>query len=207
MWRFVLYCVGVSLSGVMSPGAMTASVIAAGVRRPWAGLMMALGHAVIELPLMAAIILFAGEFLGNAKVQIVIGLVGGGMLLALAGMELQSLRTVRAAGEPPPRLGPFLSGIALSAGNPFFVAWWATTGLLLTSQVAQAYGAVAFALFAVIHWLCDLVWLLTLSWASHFGARFAGPRWQRAIQALCAAAMLSFGCWFLYKTGVLWLST
>jgi threonine/homoserine/homoserine lactone efflux protein len=136
MWRFVLYCVGVSLSGVMSPGAMTASAIAAGVRRPWAGLMM-----------------------------------------------------------------------ALSAGNPFFVAWWATTGLLLTSQVARAYGAVAFALFAVIHWLCDLVWLLALSWASHFGAGFAGPRWQRAIQALCAAAMLLFGCWFLYKTGVLWLST
>ena len=169
--------------------------------------MMALGHAVIELPLMVAIILFAGEFLGNAKVQIVIGLVGGGMLLALAGMEFKGLRTVGASGERPPRLGPFLSGIALSAGNPFFVAWWATTGLLLTSQVARAYGAVAFALFAVIHWLCDLVWLLALSWASHFGAGFAGPRWQRAIQALCAAAMLLFGCWFLYKTRVLWLST
>lgn len=204
MLSFVLYSVGASLSGVMSPGAMTAGVIAAGVRRPWAGLMMALGHAVIEVPLMVAIILFAGEFLGSPGAQIVIGVVGGGMLLTLAGLEFKSMRKAPASETPPPRMSPFLSGIVLSAGNPFFVAWWATTGLLLTTQVARAYGPVAFALFALIHWLCDLVWMLLLSSASHFGAGIAGPRWQRAIQVVCATAMVYFGCVFLYKTALLW---
>ncbi|MCY2931955.1 MAG: LysE family transporter [Planctomycetota bacterium] len=204
MWMFVLYSVGASLSGVMSPGAMTAGVIAAGVRRPWAGLAMALGHAVIELPLMVAIILFAGEFLASPGARIVIGVVGGGMLLTLAGMEFHSMRKARTAEPPPPRMGPFLSGIVLSAGNPFFVAWWATTGLLLTTQVAREYGAIAFGLFALIHWLCDLVWLLLLSSASHFGSGLAGPRWQRGIQGVCAVAMVYFGCVFLYKTALLW---
>ena len=42
----------ISLSGVMMPGPMFAMTVAKSYRSPWAGAQVALGHAVIELPLI-----------------------------------------------------------------------------------------------------------------------------------------------------------
>jgi hypothetical protein len=59
----------------------------------------------------------------------------------------------------------------------------------------------AFALFAVIHWLCDLIWLEALSWASFKGARILGPKSQRIVLAICAIALILIGLTFLYDAG------
>ena len=41
-----------SLSGVMAPGPMFAVTLAKSLKSPWAGLLVSLGHAVIEVPLL-----------------------------------------------------------------------------------------------------------------------------------------------------------
>jgi len=92
---------------------------------------------------------------------------------------------------------PLWTGIVLTACNPFFLVWWATVGLKLTTQ-AVALGVLAFALFALIHWLCDLVWLEAISLASHRGVSLLSPRSQKVILALCAAVMAGFGVRFLW---------
>jgi len=118
-------------------------------------------------------------------------------------MVLAGLRKDGGSDVPRKQLGPLLSGIVLSGGNPFFVAWWATTGLSLATQAAD-YGALAFALFAFIHWLCDLVWLQVLSTASYYGAGITGRRCQRFVQTVCGLALLFFGCQFLYTAVTCW---
>ena len=50
----------ISLSGVMAPGPVTAVVIASGARNRYAGILMALGHGIVEFPLMIVIVLGAG---------------------------------------------------------------------------------------------------------------------------------------------------
>jgi threonine/homoserine/homoserine lactone efflux protein len=56
----------ISLFGVLAPGPMTAATIAAGTRRRHAGALLAIGHGVVEFPLMIAITGGVGAILGPA---------------------------------------------------------------------------------------------------------------------------------------------
>lgn len=187
---------GISLSGALAPGPVTAAAIGMGSRNRFAGTLMALGHGVVEFPLMVLLIFGVGRFLRIPWVEIGIGLVGGGVLLFMA---VQMFRELCKAGDHQvqvTRSGPFAAGILLSGGNPYFLIWWATVGLALVTQ-ARGFGLWAFVLFALVHWSCDLIWLTTLSWTSFKGSVLLGPRRQRAILAACAAAMAGFGLYFV----------
>ena len=200
MISFLLTATLISLSGVLAPGPMTAATLAAGTRSRHAGAIIALGHGVIEFPLMLVIIAGAGEVFQREPVRLGIGLAGG-LFLLLMGVQL--LRAVPGAAEETEASDgrhPFLTGIVLSGGNPYFLIWWATVGLALATQAVEL-GILAFALFAVVHWLCDLVWLEALSWASHQGTRLLGGRLQQVVLVLCGLMLLAFGANFLYDAG------
>jgi threonine/homoserine/homoserine lactone efflux protein len=169
-----------------------------GARNHYAGTLVAIGHGIIEFPLMVVIILGLGKYFKLAKVQIAIGLAGGVFLLLMA---IQSLLSLRAKADNKSRAltnKPILAGIILSAGNPYFLIWWASVGLALATQ-ATRWGVWAFALFALAHWSVDLVWLQILSWASFKGSAIFGPRTQRLVLWICAAALLFFGLVFIYR--------
>ncbi|MCD6304197.1 MAG: LysE family transporter, partial [Planctomycetes bacterium] len=158
-----------------------------------------------ELPLMLLIMAGMGGLFRRPGVRIGIGLVGGLFLLVMGGrMVAESFRPPRASGRMPSR-GPVATGIVLTAGNPYFLLWWATVGLALTGR-AMELGAAAFGLFAVVHWLCDLAWLEVLSWMSFRGARLLGKRAQRIVPAVCGAAMLAFGVSFGWRAVSSWLA-
>ncbi len=95
---------------------------------------------------------------------------------------LLSLRKPLDLAGPSAKRHPLWTGLLLSAGNLYFLLWWATVG---------------FALFALIHWLCDLVWLEVLTAASFTGSKLLGVRTQRIILAVCGVAMLVFGLKFI----------
>lgn len=76
----------------------------------------------------------------------------------LMGVQLlNSLRAEQADSNATVQRHPLVSGIVLS-GNPYFLIWWATVGLTLTSQ-AMEFGVLALVVFLLIHWLCDVGWL------------------------------------------------
>ncbi len=66
---------------------------------------------------------------------------------------------------------------------------------------ARELGIVAFALFAVLHWLCDLVWLEALSWTSFRGTQLLGARSQQVVVGVCGAALGALGGWYVYRSG------
>ena len=203
MYDLMVFLVGavvVSLSGVMAPGPVTAATLAAGTRRRHAGGLIAVGHGVVELPLMVLIVLGMGRLFESRAATIGIGLVGGGFLLLLG---VQMLRALGARVDPAGKYGtmnPVWIGVILTGGNPYFLLWWATVGLALSSK-ALAFGRLAFALFALVHWLCDLVWLEALSWASFEGSRLLGERSQRVVLAICGVALLVVGALFVGDAG------
>ena len=200
---FLLSAVTISLTGVMSPGPMTAAALAAGARHRHAGVVMALGHAVVEFPLMVLIIAGVGRFFQIESVKIAIGLIGGGFLVLLGLQMLRDARKPAALAVLTPRRGAFVTGIVLTAGNPYFLLWWATVGLALTTQASQL-GLVAFALFGVVHWLCDLVWLEVLSQASFRGARVFSEKSQRFVLGVCGVALLFFAATFVWDAVSRW---
>src|SRR3989304_9312931 len=71
----------ISLSGVMMPGPMFAMTVAKSYRIPWAGAQVSLGHAVIEVPLILLIYFGFAGFFQNGTVQLVLSLLGGGMIV------------------------------------------------------------------------------------------------------------------------------
>ncbi len=208
---FLIQAVGISLSGVLAPGPMTAATVEHGLRRRHAGLHLAVGHALIELPLMVLILLtvrgVAGamdlgvqEVLRRTDVRVGIGLVGGLVLLFLGASMLWGLRRATPAaapGNPPPlRRHPLVTGVALTAANPYFLVWWVTAGLALVTEAARL-GLAAFVIFAALHWTLDLLWLEVLSVSSHYGARLLKGRVQTVLLAVCGLAMVGFGGKFL----------
>jgi threonine/homoserine/homoserine lactone efflux protein len=191
---------GISLSGVLAPGPITAATIAAGTRRRHAGMRIALGHAVVEFPLMIVLLAGMSVWFENPTVQIVIGFLGGAVLVWMGVGLLRSLGRTNETGNPYAAASPLWIGLVLSAGNPYFLLWWATVGLALATDAA-AFGILAFAIFAAVHWTCDLVWLEVLTIASHKGRSVFGHRTQRVVLAVCGVAMLLFGASFLYDAG------
>jgi threonine/homoserine/homoserine lactone efflux protein len=188
----------ISLSGVMAPGPVTAAAIAMGSRNRFAGPLMAVGHGIIEFPLMIFIILGMDKILKSAPTKITIGLAGGAFLLFMAIGMLRSSRRKDQLNARTARTSPLTAGILLSGGNPYFLIWWATVGLAL-AMTAKELGIWAFALFAIVHWLCDLAWLTALSWASFKGSVLLGPRTQRIVLLICGLALLAFGLFFIYS--------
>ncbi len=195
---FLIEVVVISLSGVMAPGPVTAAAIGMGTRSRYAGPLIAGGHGVVEFPLMILIVLGAGRILKLPTAQIVIGLAGGIFLLIMAIQMLKSLHSAEKQQGKVTKSAPVLAGIILSAGNPYFLLWWATIGLRIATD-ASRLGILAFVLFAIVHWLCDLIWLSALSWASFKGSVLLGPRGMRIVLMICSAALFVFGLFFIYN--------
>lgn len=202
---FLLSAVTISLTGVMGPGPITAATLAAGARHRHAGLTMAVGHGIVELPLLLLIVAGLGRFFQIEGVKIAIGLVGGGFLIVLGLQMLRDVRKPAAQAAPVTGRSTLVTGILLTAGNPYFLLWWATVGLALATQASQL-GLLAFALFGVVHWCCDLVWLEILSQTSYRGARVFSEKSQRIVLGVCGVALLFFAAKFLLDASAKLLS-
>jgi threonine/homoserine/homoserine lactone efflux protein len=194
---FLLYTVSYSLTGVMAPGAITAATLAQGGRSRWAGTWIAVGHGILEIPLIFVLLFGVGVWLQAPAAKIAIGLAGGAFLLWLGVQMFRDIaRPSFDLKKPRPAAGPLATGFVLSATNPYFLLWWATGGLLL-AQKAQTFGHVAIVLFAAVHWSLDLIWLTILSLGAFHGATLLTPRSQKVMMGFCAAALLFFGGMFL----------
>ena len=162
LFLFLIQVFVISLSGALSPGPVTAAAIATGQRSRHAGALLAVGHGILEFPLMILIMLGMGKLLKLSYTQIAIGLAGGIVLLIMAIQMLAGSNTDKNTQGKISTDKPILTGFILSASNPYFLLWWATVGLALATTARQL-GIWAFALFTITHWLCDLVWLEKLA--------------------------------------------
>ena len=201
---FLISAVGISFSGVMAPGPVTAATLAAGSRSRHAGAWIAVGHGVVEFPLMLLIMAGMNLVFQIEGVRIGIGLAGGLMLLLMGGQTIKDQARNKDSNAKYGDKSPVWIGILLTGGNPYFLLWWATVGMTLAGQAWQL-GVVAFALFALVHWLCDLAWLEILSQVSYQGTRWLGVKTQKAIAQVCGSALVVFGLLFLWDSGrALW---
>jgi len=196
MIAFLLSTVAISLSGVMAPGPITAATLAAGARSRHAGAMIALGHAVVEIPLILLLGAGAGSIFQSSAVRAGIGLVGGAVLALMGGQLLLSLRGGNANVPAPVQRHSLVTGIVLTGANPYFLVWWATVGLALTTQAMQ-WGVMLLVVFGAVHWLCDLVWLEVLSMLGFKGSETFGRRAQTTVSLVCGIVLLGFGAKFL----------
>lgn len=99
MLPILLSVVVISLSGVMQPGIMFAMTVARSYKSPWAGPQIALGHAIIELPLILLIYFGFATFFQNILVQVVLSILGGSMIVWMGISMFRARTEVTRAGN------------------------------------------------------------------------------------------------------------
>ncbi len=186
-----------SLSGVMAPGPMFTMTLAKSYKSPWAGAQVSLGHAVIEVPLILLIYFGVAQFFQNIVVQLVLSVLGGGMIIWM-GIGLFRARKEVARGGKDTSYSAFVAGILMSGLNPFFLVWWVTVGSLLLMTFLE-FSPQGLILFIAVHWLCDLVWLSLVSFTVYRTHSFLDQRLQEWIFIGLSVALLYFGGQFIVK--------
>ncbi len=186
-----------SASGVMMPGPVTAVTVAKGSQRKWAGALIAIGHGIIEIPLMLLVYFGLASYLKLTEVQIGVGLAGGLMLLWMAWGMFRTRPTVLDEKKDTPH-SSIVAGLATTAASPYFFLWWATVGAALLVS-ATTFGKTGIIAFGAVHWSFDLVWLFLISWVVFKSKRLWTPKVSRVVFGVCAAVLVGFGVWFIYS--------
>jgi len=197
---FLLQVVIISLSGVVAPGPVTAATLAAGTRSRHAGGLIALGHIIVECPIIVLIMAGMSSLFVNKGINIGINLVGGLFLLLMAVQILKAIGKTDTAANNLDARNPIWMGIVLTGGNPYALFWWVTIGFTLVTRAVEL-GVLALMLFAIVHWLCDLLWLEALSFTSFKGTRLFGHRSQKIVLAVCSCLMFIIGAAFIIDAG------
>ncbi|HPT73952.1 MAG TPA: LysE family transporter [Methanomassiliicoccaceae archaeon] len=191
---FLGWVVLISASGVIAPGPLFATAVARGIDDPRAGLKISLGHAIVEMPLILTIFLGLMAFLQDENILAGIGLVGGAFLF-YTGVSM--LRPKPEDIEGDTRHGSLMSGIVLTAANPYFLMWWATAGAALIG-LAAGFGWWMMLIFIVVHLSCDFAYLGLVSYSVSKGRSLLQGRWLRVIYVACGICLILFAMYFLY---------
>jgi len=185
----------ISLSGVMMPGPMFAVVVAKGYKSQFAGAKMALGHAIVEIPLMLLIYFGLAQFFDQEPVQIALFLAGGSLMVWMGiSMFRKSRLSVEESRELP--YNSVLAGVVTSAANPFFFLWWAAVGSMLIMK-SLIFGVTGFVLLITVHLLCDFGWLFFVSTIVHRTKSMWRDKFRVGLFVACSFLLIGFGGWFL----------
>lgn len=190
----------ITFSGAVMPGPVLAMTVTHSARMgAKAGPLMVLGHAILEIALLAALLAGLAPFLTRPTVMGLVGAVGAVVLWWMAGGMLRSLPGLHIDWEAGPQTaaGPVRDGFLLSLANPYWSVWWATVGLsLMVLAMNSGLGWWGLVIFFIAHILSDLTWYWLVSFLVSRGRRFLSDRVHRWVVGGCAVFLLLFGCYF-----------
>lgn len=190
----------IALSGAMMPGPLlTATISESSYRGFIMGPLLIIGHGILELGLVIALLLGLAPFLQQAAVFVVVAFFGSAILLWMAFGMFRSLSSLSLTwnGEQKRRSHPVVNGILMSVANPYWIVWWATIGLgyILYSWRFGLWGV---AFFLAGHILADLTWYALVAAAVAKGRHLLTDRLYRGLIAGCATFLVIFACFFAY---------
>jgi threonine/homoserine/homoserine lactone efflux protein len=201
---FGVEVIAISASGVLAPGPLFFTNMLYGTRQgAHAGLKMAYGHTVVELPLIA--LLAAGLFTSAVATQYagIIGVVGGAGIIGFAALQIAGViakRNVNAAPAMASGKSPFIAGIALSALNPFFLVWWFTVGLKLIADSAAFGLAAGIVVLFLLHIWMDYAWLAGTAYLASKGSSVIKSKYYPLLLLGLAAVLLYYGIYFVLQS-------
>jgi threonine/homoserine/homoserine lactone efflux protein len=205
----------VGLSGAVMPGPVLTVTISetaarlraetpaapghAQVRGALVGPLIVLGHAILELVLVGAVVLGLGKLLIHGPVIGTIALLGGAVLVWMAWGMWRSAGSLSLRGGPQQakRRHPVLAGLLTTLSNPYWIIWWASLGLGYIA-ISLRLGLAGLVSFYIGHILSDLLWYGSVSLTLAMGHRLLTDRAYRGVVVACAVFLLGFGVYFGY---------
>lgn len=185
----------ISLSGVLMPGPLFAVTIKKAVKSKISGALIAIGHGIVEFPLMFLIFFVLNQFEIPDIVQVAVGLVGGA-LMVLIGIQTFRKRHKQEDARVSPIRDSVFAGIYTTAANAGFILWWLTIGTTLILN-AKIFGLLGFSIFAGVHWFTDFAWYTVAAFLIFKSQRFWSDRVRMGITLFCVAVFIGFGLFFM----------
>lgn len=203
LWGIFIKAFLIGFSGAIMPGPMLGLTINGSLKKGWkAGPLIVLGHGILELALIIAMTFGLKDLFTNSTVAGVIGLFGGAFLAWMGyGMiksginKSVSLESQRTENDVQVK-NLVLTGALVSATNPYFIIWWASTGVELIRQ-AYVFGIIGVFVFFVGHVLSDFVWYSSISIAFSSGKKLISDRVYRGIIILLGLFIIAFSIYFM----------
>ena len=194
----------VGLSGAMMPGPLLTVTIAESAHRGFkAGPLIVLGHALLELALIIALLAGLSFYLKKPVVTNVISLVGGGFLIFIGLNMIRDVIKGRVSLEQNKNntgkgmtMHPVVAGILVSLSNPFWIVWWATIGLTYLTLALKS-GTAGIASFFTGHIMADLLWYSLIAAAVAGGRRFLKQQVYQVVIILCGVFLTGLGGYFI----------
>ncbi len=205
MAMIFLSALAVAFSGAMMPGPLLTYTIRQALNTgPYSGFIIIFGHAVLELILIALIFLGFDIILQSDSAQIGIGFIGGLLLIYMGSdMIFSSLKKKIniEVDEKKSSAGNilFISGMAVSAANPYFLLWWAIIGLGFLIQAYKSFGIVGVFMFYIGHILADFIWYGLISIIVGKTRKFIKQRLYRSVIVVLGSILIFFGGSFFYN--------
>ncbi len=185
----------ISLSGVLMPGPLFAVTIQKSKKSKFAGALIAVGHGLVEFPLMFLIYFLLSQFAIPNGVQVAVGLIGGLLMIFMGVQAFRNRNRVEEAHVSLKR-DSVLSGVWTTAANAGFILWWLTIGTALVLN-AQLFGLAGFGVFAGVHWSVDFLWYAIVGLLIFKSQRFWTPKVHLAVTMFCVCVFLVFGAFFV----------
>lgn len=196
----------VSVSGVFSPGPLLfANLALSKYGGSWSGIKIAIGHTIIELPV---IVLLSLPFVVFSPINMIFSMMKiisfiAGAFLIVFGI-LYVVTTIRTRDIPHSAVNssrienPYLAGIMFTSLNPFFIVWWITVGVKLISDSISLIGLLAgIAFLFFVHIWMDYAWLGLSSYLASRGFNIIQSEYHRYIIILLTVPLFYYGISFV----------
>jgi threonine/homoserine/homoserine lactone efflux protein len=196
--EFVIIVIVISASGVMAPGPLFAANISYGLREgAKSGIKMAMGHTIVEFPLV--ILLGIGVFSLEIfpEFRMIISIVGAITLFIFALVQIKTVLQNNKNITTTPKHGPLVTGIILSALNPFFIIWWLTIGFKLISDAMLIWAFSGIVIVFFLHIWMDFAWLGGISFIASKSSKILSNRNYKFIMIGLSLLLVYFGITFL----------
>jgi threonine/homoserine/homoserine lactone efflux protein len=205
---------GVSLTGALAPGPLSAACVMQASRRgKLYGFLPMVGHAIVELGIIAAII-FTLEAIAfdTPTTALLIGF--GGVVVILFGFialrdhRIRPPDTKETVEEKKPASSAIeatAQGAIVSVLSPYFIIWWFGIGLasiqslMLEIQIAGAALFAVGALVYLVHISTDFIFGAALSVGTDRAVRVSAPGSINWINVAIGIFQLLLGVWFVWQ--------
>ena len=200
IFGFLGLVIVISASGVMSPGPLFAANVMYGLREgKISGIKMAIGHTIVEFPLILLLGIGFFSIESIPEIRTAITILGAAGLFGFAILQIRAVTKEKFSIETKAGQGPFVTGILLSALNPFFIIWWLTIGLVLISESIQNFGIIGIVILFLFHIWMDYAWLFTIAAFSSKAKNYLSKRNFKIIIIGLSVVLIYFGIDFLFK--------
>jgi len=196
--EFAILVIVISASGVMAPGPLFAANVSYGLREGTkAGIKMAIGHTIIEFPLI--ILLGIGVFSLESfpEFRTIISIFGAITLFVFAAIQIRTILGKKELILSKPKHGPLIAGILLSALNPFFIIWWLAIGFKLISDAMSMWAFAGILIVFGLHIWMDFAWLGAVSFLASKSSRILSNKNYKILMIGLSLMLIYFGIVFL----------